>query len=51
MKTNDILVLAGAVIAGISYVTGKKAGKKELVCKIQNELLKGFIKSKEGKGS
>lgn len=51
MKTNNLLVLAGALLAGLSYSAGKKAGKKEMVCKMQSELLKIFIKSKEGKKS
>lgn len=51
MKTNNLLVLAGALLAGLSYSAGKKAGKKELICKIQNELLKGFIKSRKGEES
>lgn len=47
MKKNNILVLAGAVLAGVSYVTGKKAGKKEMMYKVQGELLNLMISTKK----
>ena len=51
MKKDNILVLAGAVLAGMSYITGKKAGKKEMGYKVQEELLKLMIDAKKAEGS
>lgn len=47
MSNNNILVLAGALVAGVSYIAGKKAGKKETLCKFQAELLKIMVDHKK----
>lgn len=47
MKNDNIIILAGAVLAGIAYAVGKKNGHNECLFKCQNAVLKGVIEGKK----
>ena len=50
MKDNNILILAGAALAGLAYVAGKRNGWNECLYKCQDAFLKVMLdqKLKEG---
>ena len=47
MKDNNIIILAGAALAGIAYAVGKKNGHNECLYKCQSALLKVVINDKK----
>ena len=46
MKDNKIIILSGAVLAGLAYSAGKKNGYKECLYKCQDALLKAVVNDK-----
>ena len=47
MKNSNIIVLAGAALAGLAYVVGKRNGHKECLYKCQSALLKAVVNGKK----
>ena len=49
MKDNNIIILAGAALAGIAYAVGKKNGHNECLYKCQEAVVNTIINEKEKK--
>lgn len=53
MKNNNIIILAGAALAGLAYAVGKKNGHNECLYKCQQAVLNAVVndraKAKEEK--
>ena len=49
MKSNNIIILAGATLAWLAYAVGKRNGYNECLCKYQSALLKEIANDKKEK--
>ena len=49
MKDNNIIILAGAALAGIAYVVGKKNGHNECLYKGQEAVVNTIINNEKEK--
>jgi hypothetical protein len=49
MKSNNIIILAGAALAWLAYAVGKRNGHNECLCKRQSALLKAIVNDKKDK--
>lgn len=49
MKDNNVIILAGAVLAGIAYSVGKKNGHNECLCKFQQALTSAIVENNKDK--
>lgn len=47
MKNSNIIVLAGAALAGLAYAVGKRNGHNECLYKCQSALLKAVVNGKK----
>ena len=47
MKNSNIIVLAGAALAGLAYAVGKRNGRNECLYKCQSALLKAVVNDKK----
>ena len=49
MKDNNIIILAGAALAGIAYAVGKKNGHNECLYKCQHAVINAIVKNEKEK--
>ena len=49
MKNNNIIILAGAALAGIAYAVGKKNGHNECLYKCQQAVVNSIVKNEKEK--
>ena len=47
MKNSNIIVLAGAALAGLAYAVGKRNGYNECLYKCQSALLEAVVNGKK----
>ena len=49
MKDNNIIILAGAALAGIAYAVGKKNGRNECLYECQQAVVNAIVKNEKEK--
>ena len=49
MKDNNIIILAGAALAGIAYAVGKKNGHNECLYECQKAVVDAIVKNEKEK--